>query len=487
MEKLIEDLQRSKELVELLEKHDQGISEQFLSMKMLILRFGLSGSFQLSESKVGQGLIASLLPQVVYQSLHRSVERFFQSEGVKELSEMQKDRVLKALEKAKERCLDRLNYLADPELILKPLSDGELIISPVSWPGHRVGTVEIQIGQDLLFMKANRGDGCGKLPGVCVYKAVNPFDQKALEILGYKCKQQDFNQEIDKHLGLNFMVYLPLPYQEAGDCPWKSHEATFLGALFGVLYQDRDPAHSSLDSIKDKALNLYEAWEIQDRTEALREHLTFFQSNSNPSQQDYFLLARMIIGFKGSPEVRDQARNILLKSPLDWDQKDGKGLSLLHYAAEKGDASFLEWCLENQLSLSLEIKDKQGRTPLNLSVEQRKLVFSSALVKVGASVENEDANGNSPLICSLLLNDFNHFSLLLNNQADFNRNGKFGTPLEVAIKLELRAADHQQQPGWMHPFIDVLLKRNAAITDPQLMIRLAQARASQSSGANAEF
>lgn len=457
------ELQRSKDLVELLKNYDCGISEQFLSTKLIMLRFSIDGCLKRENKPLTQGLRTALMPKVVHQNMVQSLKHFFQSEHSKDLFPLQKECILEAFGKISERCLDQLNGIKDSEFILTPLHDGELVLAPTSWPGHRVGIVLMQRNKEMLFMKANRGNGCGDRPGVRVFMMTKLFDKKALEILGSTCTKEDFNQTIDEYLELKPLIDLPMPYQDTGNCLWASHEAMLLGAIFAVLYQDRGT--QSLETIKEKASQIYNAWEIQDRTEALRAHFdSLCSSPQSLIQQDLFLLAAILIGFKGSSDVKEKVQQMLLRRSMDWKQTDDEGQNLLHYAAKKGDLSFLEWVIKNQIPLSLDSKDNKGKTPLHLSIEKGHLLFSTRLVETGMNLEEEDEEGHTPLSRSIFLKDFACFQMLLNHQADYNRKGKLGTPLEIAIC--------GNESDSMSSFINELMKRKAIITNPLLMVEL---------------
>lgn len=77
------------------------------------------------------------------------------------------------------------------------------------------------------------------------------------------------------------------------------------------------------------------------------------------------------------------------------DQLDGFGRSGLHYAAVDADPT--EVRLQLSLGAYVNLRDREGWTPLHFAAQVRCLEIAELLINAGAEVDAKDEHGNSPL------------------------------------------------------------------------------------------
>jgi len=95
-----------------------------------------------------------------------------------------------------------------------------------------------------------------------------------------------------------------------------------------------------------------------------------------------------------------------------------RGMMLLHLAAEKGDLAFLEFLLS--IGCDVEGRDKTGRTPLFVSIVNKKYDVSSKLIASGANVNSSNMIGSTPLHHAAHAGDIEGAKMLLSNKAATN-------------------------------------------------------------------
>ena len=77
-------------------------------------------------------------------------------------------------------------------------------------------------------------------------------------------------------------------------------------------------------------------------------------------------------------------------------QKDGRGRTALHYAAQRGNIDLLEFYLSLH-AVSATDADKEGKTVMHLAVESRRAGAIDVLSRHGANVLARDSSGNTSL------------------------------------------------------------------------------------------
>ena len=85
----------------------------------------------------------------------------------------------------------------------------------------------------------------------------------------------------------------------------------------------------------------------------------------------------------------------------DVNARDKRGMSPLHYAAASGFTEATKTLLKKQ-GIKVDIKNRCGRTPLFLAVQNGLSEVMDVLIDAGANYENEDKNGDTPIITAII-------------------------------------------------------------------------------------
>ena len=86
---------------------------------------------------------------------------------------------------------------------------------------------------------------------------------------------------------------------------------------------------------------------------------------------------------------------------LSLEERDEKGKTPLHVAAEEESLKCLSSLINKLGSSKLDPSDHFGRTPLFYAIEKRRRNFVKALIKSGANINHLDLNGISPFSSGL--------------------------------------------------------------------------------------
>lgn len=142
--------------------------------------------------------------------------------------------------------------------------------------------------------------------------------------------------------------------------------------------------------------------------------------------------------------------DVLLNAGASPMMADKSGDTPLHIASRSGDASMNERLLRNAGSITLWNRGNvQGAKPLHIACESGNKSAAEVLVKHGATLDERDAAGNTPLMSAAGANQLAVVSWLLAQGASTKvRNHNKKTALEIAGQLghenvvrELEAAD----------------------------------------------
>jgi len=147
-------------------------------------------------------------------------------------------------------------------------------------------------------------------------------------------------------------------------------------------------------------------------------------------------------------EDYDKIKEALIIHPNLINVKSKEGYSLLHLAAERGNAEIVRLLIEK--GAIIDIKHPYGVTPLHLAVccgygiigldcISKKIRnyenVTKLLISNGADVNAKDKEGNSPLYYIAMNGNCKIAELLISNGADVNaKNTKGITPLHRAVK-----------------------------------------------------
>lgn len=161
--------------------------------------------------------------------------------------------------------------------------------------------------------------------------------------------------------------------------------------------------------------------------------------------QEVFELLR-----KGDAEA---VKAMVEKSPALVEARDGRGLTLLHYAAYGRSADLVGFLVDK--GAKPDVADPVGDTPLHVAAMSDQTEVAAALLKRGASVEARNDYQRTPLLlCARERGGAATARVLIDAGADVNAVDKFGsTPLELAAwrgKVEL---------------IDLLLEKGAKVPE----------------------
>ncbi|MEO1488470.1 MAG: ankyrin repeat domain-containing protein [Pseudomonadota bacterium] len=123
----------------------------------------------------------------------------------------------------------------------------------------------------------------------------------------------------------------------------------------------------------------------------------------------------------------------------------------LHIAAQRRDALWVRFLL--QRGADPNIRNKKGRTPLQVSITLSDIDSVEALIKRGASVNVSDRQGETPLISAVHQRNQAMIKLLLEKGADPDHNDNSGRSARNYVELmndnerilaEFAAADEER-------------------------------------------
>ncbi|XP_041482165.1 acyl-CoA-binding domain-containing protein 6-like [Lytechinus variegatus] len=92
--------------------------------------------------------------------------------------------------------------------------------------------------------------------------------------------------------------------------------------------------------------------------------------------------------------AEEQVRLLLSREDSSINQVDEDGLTLLHWACDRGHLEVVTLLLERKVNVNAP--DPDGQTPLHYACTCEHLPIIEALVKHGGSVNTKDADGNVP-------------------------------------------------------------------------------------------
>ena len=108
---------------------------------------------------------------------------------------------------------------------------------------------------------------------------------------------------------------------------------------------------------------------------------------------------------------------VLIKLGVNPYETDDKGRTLLHYAAERGDAKLVDYLL-NTVKIKPNIADYDGETALHFAAWQRHVCIMKALVRSGGDVNAADKLGLRPLHVAAIRGHLPMVSTLIKCGAD---------------------------------------------------------------------
>ena len=115
----------------------------------------------------------------------------------------------------------------------------------------------------------------------------------------------------------------------------------------------------------------------------------------------------------------DVAR-LLLDHGAEINRKShSEGITALHFASERGDASLVRLLLDR--GAIIHIQDGYGESPLVLACQSGDLETMELLLDHGASIEPADSSCHAPLVTAIIYQRYPAIKLLLDRGADIDR------------------------------------------------------------------
>ena len=141
----------------------------------------------------------------------------------------------------------------------------------------------------------------------------------------------------------------------------------------------------------------------------------------------------------------------LLKQGADVNVKDKDGWTPLQWAALKGNIDIGKCLIEN--GADVNIKDNLGRTPLYRASRWNQIGVAKLLIENGADVNAKDKDGWTPLHLAAVLDRIDIVKVLIENGADPFINNKDG---ETALDLCKYKAIREQLKKYMEDYESIL-------------------------------
>jgi len=101
------------------------------------------------------------------------------------------------------------------------------------------------------------------------------------------------------------------------------------------------------------------------------------------------------IFFLSSEGNIDKVKEIIIQQPDLINKKDENGLSLLHWACDRGQMNMVQWLIEQ--GININEKDNDGETPLSYSLLCENYEIAKYLIEKGADTTLTNNDGENPL------------------------------------------------------------------------------------------
>ncbi|ORX88034.1 ankyrin [Anaeromyces robustus] len=101
------------------------------------------------------------------------------------------------------------------------------------------------------------------------------------------------------------------------------------------------------------------------------------------------------IFFLSSEGNIDKVKELIIQQPELMNKKDDNGLSLLHWACDRGQMKMVQWLIEKDININE--KDNDGETPLGYSILCEYYDIAKFLIEKGADVTLTNNDGENPL------------------------------------------------------------------------------------------
>ncbi|GIY83976.1 ANK_REP_REGION domain-containing protein [Caerostris darwini] len=108
-------------------------------------------------------------------------------------------------------------------------------------------------------------------------------------------------------------------------------------------------------------------------------------------------------------------RDILINEKVNINFTDVNGFTALHLGAFFGNLSFIEYCVQTNIS-DINVKNNEGETPLHLASRHNFQHIVSFLIDEGAEIDAKDNNGHTALYFACINNYKDVVHILINKQ-----------------------------------------------------------------------
>jgi hypothetical protein len=143
-----------------------------------------------------------------------------------------------------------------------------LLVIPIAYAGHAI--CFIRCGS--FWAKIDRGENSLREGSVNIYRVTNTRqlnDEFFMQLLYNKQTERYIHHHINKVLGLNPILQLPISSQIAGNCSWANVEAVLASAY--VLYSIASNHEVDIQQTVGDAMMIYSYWNEWDKDRALDE------------------------------------------------------------------------------------------------------------------------------------------------------------------------------------------------------------------------
>ena len=187
--------------------------------------------------------------------------------------------------------------------------------------------------------------------------------------------------------------------EQGADVHWQAENKRSL-----LFYVD-DPEMAQLLIDKGIDINARDQWQnvamhmqaLYGRTEVVK---ALIQNKANPNSLNESSESPI---FWALEQEHNQTAEIMAENGANIHLQNSGQISLLHIAADMGNAQAVEWLLARQIDVSAKEKRFQ-RTGLHIAALKGSLPIVKALIKSGISLDNADNLGNTPLTYAAAFN-----------------------------------------------------------------------------------